>query len=204
MAFRRRRDVAPAAQEETPRTLTQELFEWADVIVTSVIAVVVIFTLVFKVVSIVGDSMLNTVYPDDKIIITNVGYHPKRGDIVVISRNLNNSIEGRGVESNSPIIKRVIATAGQTVDIDFDRGVVSVDGVVYDEPYVRTPTNLHYDITFPVRVPDHCIFVLGDNRNDSMDSRSSDIGDNGMIDERYVLGRAVFRLFPLSRMGGLK
>ena len=201
MGFWQKRRQKTKEAEET--TWTEELFEWADVIVTSVIAVVIIFTLIFKVVSIRGDSMLDTVHENDKIIITNIGYTPKNGDIVVISRNMDNSIEDTSSDS-SPIIKRVIATEGQTVDIDFALGVVYVDGVQLDEPYVKTPTNLSYDVTFPVRVPDNCIFVLGDNRNDSLDSRSSEIGDGGMIDVRYVLGRAVFRVFPFDRFGGLE
>ena len=78
-----------------------------------------------------------------------------------------------------------------------------MDGVALDEPYTRTPTNLHYDIQFPVRVPDNHVFCLGDNRNESLDSRSSRIGNNGMIDERYILGKAVFRVFPFDRFGGV-
>ena len=127
-------------------------------------------------------------------------YTPKNGDIVVISRNIDNSVDE---ESSAPIIKRIIATEGQTVDIDFEQGIVFVDGVALDEPYTRTPTNLKYDIEFPVLVDDGCVFVLGDNRNDSRDSRSSLIGNNGMIDTRYILGKAVFRILPFDKIGGL-
>jgi signal peptidase I len=85
--------------------------------------------------------------------------------------------------------------AGQKVDIDFVNGVVYVDDVALDEPYVNTPTNLFEGTEFPLVVKEGCVFVMGDNRNDSKDSRSSDIG---FIDERYIVGKVAVRLFPFS------
>ena len=183
-------------------TLREEIFEWFDVLVTAIIAVVIIFSLIFRVATIDGPSMQNTLFSNDKVIITNLGYKPKHGDIVVVSRNVDNSVESED-DSDLPIIKRVIAVEGQTVDIDFESGVVSVDGKELDEPYTKTPTNLKYDIDFPVIVPEGCVFVMGDNRNDSLDSRASWIGNNGMIDTRYILGHAVFRVFPFGKAGKL-
>jgi signal peptidase I len=113
-------------------------------------------------------------------------YQPSRGDIVVVTKP--NS-------ENEPLIKRVIALEGQTVDIDFSKGIVYVDGEALDEPYVNTPTNLRYDVKFPITVPKGDLFVLGDNRNGSLDSRSSRIG---FIDTRYVLGKVYLRIFPLG------
>ena len=179
----------------------RDIFEWLEVVVTAIIAVVVVFTLVFKVVTIDGGSMRETLHNGDKVVISNLFYTPKQKDIVVISRNIDNSYES---ESQAPIIKRVIATEGQIVDIDFNTGMVYVDGVALDEPYTRTPTNLSYDIQFPVKVDDGCVFVLGDNRNDSHDSRSSLIGNNGMIDTRYILGKAILKVFPFSEIGGIE
>lgn len=180
----------------------KEIFEWLDVLATAIISVVIIFSLLFRVATISGDSMTNTLQSGDKVIITNLAYTPKRGDIVVISRNLNNSVESV-TTGQVPIIKRVIAVAGQTVNIDFEKGVVSVDGVELDEPYTRTPTNAPGNVEFPVYVPEGYIFVLGDNRNDSLDSRYTQIGDGGLVDVRYVLGHAVFRVFPFSSAGRL-
>lgn len=180
----------------------REMFEWLDVVVASIIAVVIIFTFVFRIVAIDGPSMMNTLLDGERVIISNLFYEPKRGDIVVISRNTDNSnVTG---SYDEPIIKRIIATEGELVNIDFNSGVVYVDGVALDEDYTLEPTYRSFDITFPVRVKENCVFVLGDNRNDSMDSRSSQIGDNGMIDEKYILGQAILRVFPLNKIGRLK
>ncbi len=162
------------------------------------IAVVLIFSFVFRVATIEGPSMKNTLFDGEKVIITNFAYQPKVGDIVVISRNKSNS---PNEQSELPIIKRIIASEGQVVDIDFVKGKVYVDGV--EEKFVDVPTTLRYDITFPVTVDEGCVFVLGDNRNDSLDSRASWIGNNGMIDTRYILGHAIYRIYPLSKIGGI-
>ena len=116
----------------------------------------------------------------------------ERGDVIIISH---------ATRMDESIIKRVIAVGGDTVDIDFYKGTVSVNGQVLDEPYVNTPTNLSYDMTFPVTVPDGKLFVLGDNRNDSLDSRSTDIG---FINENKVLGKVVFRFYPFDKIEIIK
>ena len=195
-------NLPDTTEEERKPSLAEEIFEWLDVLATAIIAVVIIFSLIFRIATISGPSMQNTLFTGDKVIISNLGYTPKQGDIVVVSRNVNNSVEDTA-ESQEPIIKRVIAVSGQTVEIDFERGVVSVDGVELDEPYTKTPTNRKYDVQFPLYVPEGYIFVLGDNRNNSMDSRDGRIGEGGLIDTRYVLGHAVFRIFPFNSIGSL-
>lgn len=178
----------------------KDVFDWVEILVHAILAVVLCFSFLFRIATIDGGSMTNTLQNGEKVIITNLAYEPKAGDIVVISRNRENSVYTANV-GNKPIIKRIIATEGQTVDIDFEKGVVYVDGVALEEGYTRTPTNLKYDIDFPVRVDEGCVFVLGDNRNNSLDSRSSQIGDYGMIDTRYILGHAVCRIFPFDKIG---
>ena len=190
-------------EEDNAPQYVKDIFEWLEVLVTAMISVVIIFSFLFRIATIDGESMENTLLEGQKVIITNLFYEPKVGDIVVVSRNTFNDVHN--IEQNSmPIIKRVIATEGQTVDIDFTTGIVYVDGKALDEPYTKTPTNVKHDIEFPVIVDEGCIFVLGDNRNESLDSRSSRIGDYGMVDTRYVLGHAIYRIFPFDAVGGLK
>ena len=174
----------------------KDIFEWLEVLVTAMISVVIIFSFLFRIATIDGDSMENTLIEGQKVIITNLFYEPRVGDIVVVSRNTFN--DAHNVQQSSmPIIKRVIATEGQTVDIDFTTGIVYVDGKALDEPYTKTPTNVKHDIEFPVIVDEGCIFVLGDNRSDSLDSRSTEIG---CIDERYIIGKVVFGISPFGKV----
>ena len=155
--------------------------------VTWLVVILLVFLLLFRVVVVSGPSMNTTlVHGDYLLLINNLFYRePSQGDIVVISK--------ASFKDGEPIIKRVIATEGQWVDIDFDAGVVYVNGTAMEEPYTNTPTNLYEGIDFPLMVDDGCIFVMGDNRNESKDSRSPEIGE---IDKREVLGKAIFLFLP--------
>ena len=153
------------------------------------IAVVFIFTFLFRVVSVSGQSMEPNLQSGDRVVVSSYFYNPQPGDIVVITRT---------VGLDQPIIKRVIATEGQEVDIDFDKGVVLVDGEVLDESaYIENGiTTQRSDFEFPMTVPEGYVFVLGDNRPRSADSRSREVG---MVDKRYILGKAEMVIFPFSR-----
>lgn len=159
------------------------IYDFASVLLTSIIAVAVIFTFFFKISTVNGDSMRNTLHNGDRLIITAHDSNIEYGDIVIISQP--NAYE-------EVLVKRVIAKGGQTVNIDRDTHEVSVDGVVLDEPYIREQTRVLGDaFSYPVTVPEGCLFVMGDNRNESGDSRYKAVG---MIDERYVVGQAVYRI----------
>ena len=195
-------NVDPEQNNDVEKSITfkEFVFDWLEVFVHAIIAVVICFSFLFRSATIDGPSMENTLQHGERVIISNLFYEPKPGDIVVISRNKENSVFTMN-DSNTPIIKRIIATEGQTVDIDFEKGIVYVDGIALNEPYTKTPTNRKWDVEFPVTVDEGCVFVLGDNRNDSMDSRDARIGEYGMIDTRYILGHAVYRVFPFNKIG---
>lgn len=166
-------------------------YEWMEALITSLIVVTVFFSFVLRVVSVSGPSMLPTLHSDDRVLLFSEFYRPKCEDVVVITRT-------RGL--SEPIIKRVIALENQTVDIDFQTGIVSVDGKQLDESrYIRNGiTTQPADYKFPVTVPKGCVFVLGDNRPVSDDSRSCNVG---MVDEHFILGKAEWILFPFSHFG---
>ena len=176
-------------QNVEKRERVQSSFEWVDALVSAVVIVVLLFTFLFRTIGVEGTSMSPTLLNGDRLIVTHLFYQPAPGDVVVIVQP----------ESDTPaIIKRIIAVEGQTVDINFSFGTVTVDGQVLEEPYINEPTYMKRDVNFPVTVPQGCVFVMGDNRNRSLDSRDSSIG---MVDQRYILGKAVFRLFPFQKIG---
>ena len=160
--------------------------------------VIILFTFVFKIVTISGDSMKNTLKNQERIVISNLFYEPKNGDIIVISRNSSNSTQN--LKNETCIIKRIIATEGQVVNINFDTGIVFVDGKALMETYTLTATNLEEGMSFPLVVEEGCVFVMGDNRNNSKDSRSIEIG---LIDCREILGKAIFLLVPGTNKGAV-
>ena len=175
--------------------------DWLQALVWSVVIVALCFTFGVRLIGVKGGSMEPTLYQDDKLLVlSSIWSKPQSGDIVVLRKDSF---------VQEPIVKRIIATEGQTIDIDFTTGTVTVDGVVLDEPYLEELTLTAGDMTFPFTVSPGCVFVMGDHRSESTDSRWTWLGE---VDRRYILGKAIWLLFPgadetggvnFSRIGGL-
>lgn len=182
-------------EKKKKQNLLFELYGMLHDVVYLLAAVTLVFVFVVRLVGVQGDSMLPTLHNKDYLVLESNflfgGNDLKYGDVVVL--NVPHYQHG----GEGPIVKRVIATEGQTIDIDFDTGVVYVDGVRLVEDYINAPTLYNWEgefaMEYPATVPEGCIFVLGDNRNNSMDSRYAPIG---MVDEQYVLGKVLFIALP--------
>lgn len=173
--------------EKKKNSFHLSVYDLVSIIMSSFIIIAIVFTFMLRLVGVEGSSMTNTLQDGDWLLtIQKESYD--RGDIVVITQPNY---------FNEPLIKRVIAKGGETVDIDFTTGTVYVDGVALEEPYTREDFIAPKldDIDFPYTVPEGYIFCMGDNRNGSTDSRSQLIGP---LDERYVLGKAVVRILPFG------
>lgn len=179
---------APEVQLKSYR----ELYDWIWVIISSVVVIILVFTFLFRTASVDGSSMEPTLHHGDKLIVSHLFYQPEYGDIVVLTSP---------PATTEPLVKRIIAKGGDWVDIDFEAKIVSVNGEVLDEPYIAEATELQGNVTFPKQVPKGCVFVMGDNRNHSKDSRMTEVG---MVDERYIMGKVLFRILPFSSIGSIK
>lgn len=155
-------------------------------VVTAIIAISIIFSFMFRVVSVSGKSMVPTLHDADRLVVSRLNYTVSRGDIVVVSQTK---------DFDEPIIKRVIGVEGDTIDIDFENGIVYRNGKALEEKYTNSSTNRSYDMNFPLVVKTGCVFVMGDNRNHSLDSRSTKIG---LVDKRSIIGKAVLRIYPVG------
>lgn len=173
----------------------KSIFDYVEIFVIAIFAVMVLFTFAFRLCRVDGPSMENTLFDGERLIISNLFYEPDYGDIVVFHQT-SESVDA----FNEPIIKRIIAKSGDKVDIDFDTWSLYVNGNLVTEDYKKLEGfyTLKADYAFPVEVPEGYVFVMGDNRNHSSDSRSSEIG---FVDERRILGRVIVRLSPLDRFG---
>ena len=177
---------------EEEKSLWYEIYRTLADIIACLIFVTVLFVFAIRLVGVVGDSMYPTLHDGDKLtLLSNFLYEPKVGDIVVVKAI---------AYDDDPIVKRVIADENQVVDINFQTGEVFVDGKRMDEPYIAELTHREEGMQFPLTVPENCIFVLGDNRQHSTDSRHPAIG---CVDKRYVLGKAMQILLPFERIGGI-
>ena len=173
--------------------LKVDLYFWLQALVMVLVALILIFTFVGRIIGVVGSSMYPTLHDGDLLLLQSIGYTPKQGDVVVLTKEFD--------AADGPIVKRVIATGGQHVVIDYDAGTVTVDGEVLDEPYINEfMVDPGMDSIHDVVVPEGSIFVMGDNRNHSSDSRNVTLGT---VDERYVLGRALWVLLPFQNFGAI-
>ena len=170
----------------------QSLILYLHDLVYMLLTIVLVFLLLFRIIVVSGDSMYSTLLDGDYLLLlSNLFYRePEPGDIIVISKE--------SFDHGAPIVKRVIATEGQLVDIDFDAGVVYVDGEQLQEDYINNLTHNSRGVSFPLTVQEDCLFVLGDNRSVSLDSRYSEIGQ---IDKREVLGKALLLMLPGTSHG---
>jgi signal peptidase I len=185
-------NVMKSDKKKRKYTLPQRIFKESRDYLVILILFMLVYILCFRVVIVVGSSMFDTLVDGDYLVlISNVFYtEPKYGDIIVASKD--------SFRNGECIVKRVIATEGQEVDIDFENGIVYVDGEALQEDYIYSETKLYEGISFPLTVSDGCLFVLGDNRMDSKDSRSPEIG---FVDRREILGKAIFLLLPGTNHG---
>ena len=170
----------------------QGMLEWYEALISAALVLVLVFSFVFRIIQVDGSSMVPTLTNGDKLIVWGAGYTPERGDVVIVDSYTT---------YGKPLVKRVIAKGGDTISIDYETGTVTVNGEVLQEDYIAEPTYLGYDVEFPYTVPEGTVFVMGDNRNQSLDSRSSYIG---CIDEQDILGKVLGCFLPFADFGVVK
>ncbi|MDR0904287.1 MAG: signal peptidase I [Ruminococcus sp.] len=176
-------------ENQQDRGFAREIFEWLEAFLTALMLVIIVLIFLLRPAVVDGKSMEPTLHDGDRLIFTDIGFTPAQGDIVVVDS------EGLG----KFIVKRVIATAGQTLDIDFVTGKVTVDGTVLEENYILADTlRDEGGQTYPLVVPENSVFVMGDNRMNSTDSRDSRVG---FINDNDIYGKVIFRIYPFTKMG---
>ncbi len=191
MAKNTKNQTAEAAPD--PHAASKELYDWILCLLFALVVCVLLFTFVVHPIDVVGSSMVPTLHNGDKMVVSGLFYTPKAGDVVVFVKD--------EYDPNRALVKRVIAVAGQTINMDFDSGIVYIDGEPITEAYINEPTMTKLDFIGPKTVPEGCVFVMGDNRNASLDSRKKEIG---MLDTRMILGRAYYVIYPLSVLRAIR
>ncbi len=175
------------------------LFDWAQALVSAIVFIVLLFAFVVCQYMVENVSMQSTLYAGDRLIVSDLFYTPQRGDIVMFNKaGTEFLLDLSSGGPQPPLVKRVIAVGGDTLDIDYAAGTLSINGEVVQEPYVRESMLVRGDTAYPFMIPEGYVFCMGDNRNNSIDSRDSRIG---LIDQRYILGRVLLRVFPIDKFG---
>ena len=178
--------------EETEISLSFLVFDIAGTIFLSIVILLLLMALFVRQVTVDGASMNNTLWDGDRLLVQCNNYTPCNGDIVIVTH---------GRELDEAIVKRVIATEGQHIDINYSTGEVVVDGVLLKEPYVTGPSRSTMNaLEMPLTVPEGYVFVMGDNRGNSLDSRSERVG---LIPVENIVGKAFFRWYPINTLGSL-
>ena len=206
------KDVQTVSEDKPVNTETEEkssflsdFLEIFEVVIISVFTVLLVFKFIARPVTVEGKSMYPTLDDADKLIMRTIGYSPEQGDIIIVDNHESHTYvkgteeitTGPGLEKR--IIKRVIALGGQTVDIDFETGKVTVDGEELKEDYIADLTHLNPGaFDYPVKVPEGYVFAMGDNRNNSTDSRDIHVG---LISEEDIMGEAIMRFYPFDKFG---
>lgn len=182
-------------EEAAVKELAQrrDTYDWIQCLISALIVCVLVFVFIFRVIDVKGTSMVPTLNNQDKMLVSGLFYKPKAGDIVVFKKD--------EYDPEKALVKRIIATEGQKINIDFDKGIVYVDEVPIEEDYINDITTTKLDFIGPKTVPEGCVFVMGDNRNMSTDSRKAEIG---MVDSRLIIGKVYCILFPLKSFGVVK
>ena len=179
-------------ENKQERSIWQDVYGVLSDLVGCLVFVTILFVFAIRLVGVDGDSMYPTLHDGDRLtLLSNFLYEPEVGDIVVL--------KAPGFEQG-PLVKRLIAMDGQTVDINFNTGEVRVDGELLEESYINDLTTRYEGVDFPLTVPEGYVFVMGDNRLHSTDSRDPSVG---CVDKRYVLGKALQVIYPISRFGGV-
>jgi len=168
----------------------KETYDWIQCLIVALIICVILFIFFIRIIDVSGTSMNPTLLNGDKMLVSDLFYRPKAGDVVVFKTD--------NYDPDKALVKRIIATEGQEINIDFENGIVYVNGDPIQEDYINELTNTKLDFIGPQTVPKGCVFVMGDNRNASTDSRKKEIG---MVDERMILGRVYCVIFPLTELG---
>ena len=179
-----KKDQEPQDPKQRARS---DVYDWIQSLMAALIFCVVLFSFFVRLIDVNGPSMNPTLYEGDKLLVSDLFYKPKAGDVVIFKTD--------NYDPEKALVKRIVATEGQEINIDFENGIVYVDGEALDEPYVAEAIHSKLDFIGPKTVPEGCVFVLGDNRNSSRDSRYSMIG---MVDERMILGRAYAVVYPFN------